>query len=593
MNTPSRGVVRAFAAAGAALCVVTAWLTATGSASGDVPLEATARMLIVGVPIAVGLYAWSQSASARFGRSLTLTGFVYFLATLSVSDDAVVHSVGRVAAWGVEVWLTYLVLSFPTGRLTARADRVIIAFGIGLVLFLYLPSALLVDAYPAPSQWDSCTSDCTANAFQLTSSEPAFVDAWLRPLREALTIVLFLAATVRLLMKLGAASPLLRIAIAPLAWVAAARLVIYVVAAATRAVDPDGTNTEVAFWLVGLFIPVITLAFLVGLLRWRLFVGGSLARLAHHTDVDTSAAALQAGLADAFCDPDLQILEHRPGGGWAGADGRPVQAPVVRTGRALTAVRDDGRTVAAVVHDETLRDEHAFVDVAVAHTLTMLENRRLAARTAALLREIEDSRARIAATADEERRRLERDLHDGAQQRLVALRLRLSLAAELLARDHAQGAELVRQLGPEAEAALDEMRALARGVYPAPLIDHGIAEALRSVARRAPLPVAVVAEAGRRYPSSLEAAAYFCCLEAMQNAAKHAEGATRVTVTVAELDGHLRLEVADDGKGFEPARTPRGSGLTNLEDRARAAGGDVIVTSSPGAGTRVVATLPL
>ena len=170
MNTPSRGVVLAFAAAGAALCVVTAWLTATGSASGDVPLEATARVLIVGVPIAVGLYAWSQSASARFGRSLTLTGFVYFLATLSVSDDAVVHSVGRVAAWGVEVWLTYLVLSFPTGRLTARPDRVIVAFGIGLVLFLFLPSALLVDAYPAPSQWDSCTSDCTANAFQLTSS---------------------------------------------------------------------------------------------------------------------------------------------------------------------------------------------------------------------------------------------------------------------------------------------------------------------------------------------------------------------------------------------------------------------------------------
>jgi signal transduction histidine kinase len=227
------------------------------------------------------------------------------------------------------------------------------------------------------------------------------------------------------------------------------------------------------------------------------------------------------------------------------------------------------------------------------HTLTTFENRRLADRTATLLREIEDSRARIAATADEERRRLERDLHDGAQQRLVALRLRLSLAAELLARDQARGAELVRQLGPEAEAALEEMRSLASGVYPAALADRGVVEALRAVARRSPVPVAVAGESGRRYARPLEAAAYFCCLEALQNAAKHADGATGVTVTIAERDGHLQLEVADDGKGFDPARTDGGRGLVNLADRARAAGGDVSIDSRPGAGTRVAVTLPL
>jgi signal transduction histidine kinase len=252
----------------------------------------------------------------------------------------------------------------------------------------------------------------------------------------------------------------------------------------------------------------------------------------------------------------------------------------------ITTIRDGEQPVAAIVHDEALRDETAFEDAATARVLTTLESGRL-------LREVEESRARIATTADEERRRLERDLHDGAQQRLVALRMRLGLAAELLGRDDGRAAELVRQLGPEAEAALEEMRSLARGVYPAPLADHGLAEALRSAARRSALPVAVIAEDSRRYPRPLEAAGYFCCLEALQNAAKHAAGASRVTITIAERDGHLELEVADDGSGFDPARTARGAGLTNLEDRARAMGGDAVVESAVGRGTRMFIRLPL
>ena len=582
----------ALAAVGAGLCLITAWVTATGTASGDVPLEATARVLMVGLPIGVGLFAWSQPVSARFGRNLTLTGFVYFLAMLSSSSSEVVYSIGRVAGWGVEVWLAYLVLSFPAGRLPGRPDRMIVGLGVALVAVFYIPTALLVDAYPTPSPWASCVSDCPANAFQLAGSEPGFVEAWERPLREILTVLLFLAATARLAARMSAATPLLRRAIGPVVVVAAARLAVLAVAIAVRAVDPDGTPAAVTAWLSGLGVPAITLAFLAGIVRWRLFVGAALARLAQQSGRITSPDQLRRALADAFDDPALQILYRGPQGGWVDADGR-LAGPPAGSGRVLTEVREHGRPVAAIVHDEALRDEAAFIDTAAASALTTLENRRLAARTAELLREVEDSRARIAATADEERRRLERDLHDGAQQRLVALRMRLSLAAELLARDHAGGAELVRQLGPEAEAALEEMRALARGVYPAPLIDHGIAEALRSVARRSPLPVAVVSENGRRYPHAIEAAAYFCCLEALQNAAKHAGGATRVTVTISELDGHLRLEVIDDGTGFDPARISRGAGLTNLEDRAHAVGGRVTVESSPGSGARMVASLPL
>jgi signal transduction histidine kinase len=572
MRTPSPGVLILLAGAGLALCAVTGWITATGTASGDVPLEVTARVLMIALPIAVGLFAWTQHASARFGRNLTLTGFVYFLAMLSSSADEVVHSVGRLAGWVVEVWITYMVLSFPTGRLIARRDRVIIALGVLLVALLYLPTALLSDHYPVPSQWHSCVSDCPANAFQITDSEPAFLEAWIRPARELFTIALFLAATVSLLLRMRSASPLMRMATGPVVAIAASRLVIFAAAIVLRAIDPDGAPALAGAWLAGLFIPLITLAFLAGLLRWRLYVGASLARLAHDTGAYTTLAQLRAALADAFHDPGLQIAERPP--------------PAAGPGRAITEIGDHGQTIAAIVHDEALRDERAFKDAAAARVLTTLESQRL-------LHEVEESRARIAATADEERRRLERDLHDGAQQRLVALRMRLGLAAELLGRDHERGAELVRQLGPEAEAALEEMRSLARGVYPAPLADHGLAEALRSAGRRSPLPVAVIAEGSRRYPQPLEAAGYFCCLEALQNAAKHAVGASRVTITIAERDGHLELEVADDGSGFDPARTERGAGLTNLEDRARAVGGDVLVESAAGAGTRALIRLPL
>ena len=577
---PTAGGKLAIAAAGLVLCAITGWVTATGTASGDVPLEVTARVLMVGLPIGVGLYAWTQPASARFGRIVILTGFVYFLATLSSSANEVVYSVGRIAGWAAELCITYLVLSFPTGRLTGRPDRVIMRLAVALIVLLYLPTALLADGYPTPSQWASCIEDCPGNAFQVVASEPAFVETWLRPLREVITVALFVAATARLATRMSSSSPLLRRAIVPALAVAAARLATYAVALVLRAIDPDGTLATASATLVAVFFPLITLAFLAGLLRWRLYVGASLGRLANSGDLHTSPQALSRGLAAAFRDPELQVLEPYP-------DAPPGP------GRALTPIREDGRPVAAVSHDEALRDERAFVDTVTTLAHTMLEHRRLTARTAALLREVEESRARIAATADEERRRLERDLHDGAQQRLVALRMRLGLASELLARDHASGAELVRQLGPEAEAALEEMRSLARGVYPAPLADHGVAEALRAVARRSPLPVAVIAERGRRYPETIEAAAYFCCLEALQNAAKHAGGAARVTVRVAEHDGCLQLEVTDDGIGFDPARTARGAGLTNVEDRARAMGGDAVVESRAGTGTRLVVRLPL
>jgi signal transduction histidine kinase len=184
-------------------------------------------------------------------------------------------------------------------------------------------------------------------------------------------------------------------------------------------------------------------------------------------------------------------------------------------------------------------------------------------------------------------------LHDGAQQRLVALRIRLELAAEAVAAGSAEPVALLRELGVEAEVALEEVRSLAHGLYPAPLADLGLAGALQAVALCGPVPTTVIAEAGRRYPRDVETAAYFCCLEAMQNAAKHASGATVIRVMLSEGEGALGLEVRDDGPGFDPERSRRGTGLTNMRDRVAAVGGELEVRSAPGTGTRVLAVIPL
>ena len=200
-----------------------------------------------------------------------------------------------------------------------------------------------------------------------------------------------------------------------------------------------------------------------------------------------------------------------------------------------------------------------------------LDNQRLTAQARGLLHEVSESRARIQATADEERRRIERDLHDGAQQRLVALRIELELEAEEAERGDAERAATLRRLGADVEEAIDEVRSLARGIYPAALADRGLADALRAAALRSPLPTTVLVTGVGRYSREIETAAYFCCLEALQNAAKHAHGASAAVIELSD-DGMLRVEVRDDGAGFDVASVEHGSGLVNMRDRLSAVG---------------------
>jgi signal transduction histidine kinase len=195
------------------------------------------------------------------------------------------------------------------------------------------------------------------------------------------------------------------------------------------------------------------------------------------------------------------------------------------------------------------------------------------------------------AAQDAERRRLERNLHDGAQQQLVAMAVRLRLARTTASKDLAEADRMLEQLEGDVSDALENLRELARGVYPPLLADRGLAAAIEAQARRSPVPVRVEADGIGRYPQELETAFYFCTLEALQNAAKYAE-ANEVAVRLAEDNGELVLSIRDDGRGFDRAETPLGAGLQNMADRLAALGGTLTVRSRPGAGTTIEGRAP-
>ena len=228
-------------------------------------------------------------------------------------------------------------------------------------------------------------------------------------------------------------------------------------------------------------------------------------------------------------------------------------------------------------------DERLMIDLA-SHAGLVLRNVRL-------IQELRASRQRLVSAQDLERRKIERDLHDGAQQHLVALSINLRLAHNLLEGDPTQAKELLTQLQSDASDALENLRDLARGIYPPMLADNGLSSALRSQAHKAALPVDVEADGIGRYPMEVESAVYFCVLEALQNVAKYA-GASRANVRLAEEDGRLVFVVSDDGAGFDVNAVTRGAGTTNMTDRVEALGGRLLIESRPGAGTTVTGSIP-
>jgi signal transduction histidine kinase len=289
--------------------------------------------------------------------------------------------------------------------------------------------------------------------------------------------------------------------------------------------------------------------------------------------------------------------EVRPAATWPTngpmATGIPLAAdepPVVDGATASIPVRHQGELLGLLTvtkpPSEPLSpvEEKLVADLAGQAGLVLANSR--------LIEDLRASRQRLVAAQDAERRRLERNLHDGAQQQLVALAVRLRLARTTASKDLAETDRMLEQLEGDVTDALENLRELARGVYPPLLADRGLAAAIEAQARRSPVPVHVEADGIGRYPQELETAVYFCTLEALQNAAKYAQ-ANEVAVSLLEDHGELVLSIRDDGLGFDRAETPLGAGLQNMADRLAALGGTLTVRSHPGAGTTIEGRAPV
>jgi signal transduction histidine kinase len=580
-------------ALGAAVCAGSVLLTLSGAApAGHRPFAAVGHALTIGIPIAVGLYAWHRRPQNRFGKLLVAAGFGWSLTTLAESSAPFAYSLGRVSLWAVEPVVLYLVLAFPSGRLTSRVDRALVASAAAIVAVLFLPTALLVDSYPPVAPLSGCTESCPANFFMLTDSTPAFVDP-LRAVREILITLVFVAVAVRLLHRISDAPRLVRRTVTPVLAAAIVRFGAYGAFLFARRVVPGAAAVDVIAWVLVFTLPGIAVGFLIGLFRWRLHVAEAMEHLARRIIARPGRAGLDSAVGEALEDPKLELAYWAPGdpGTWVGSDGAVIDVLRPEPGRAVTQVRDNGHPAVALVHDAALNDHQDFVDAAASLALVATENERLAGKLRSSLRELEESRTRIVAAADRERRRIERDLHDGAQQHLVALRIKLEVADELMDGDQARTRALLHEVESEIDDALDEVRSLARGIYPSLLADRGLQEALRAASLRIPVPTTVKCENVGRYSPEVESAVYFSCLEALQNAVKHARGATALMVVITS-NGELRFEIRDDGEGFDTAAYDSGQGLTNMRDRLAAVGGRLAVSSTPGEGTEVCGVVP-
>jgi signal transduction histidine kinase len=547
------------------------------------------------VPIAVGLYVWSRDPWTRFAKLLVAAGFVWSLTTLAQSSNDVLYSAGRVAGWFVEPLLIYLMLAFPSGRLTTRSGRILVGASVLLVSLLYLPSALLVDSYQTPSPWSSCDASCPSNAFMLAGSEPGFVGSVIVPFREAATIILFAGLIAVLGARIARGTRLVRITVVPVLTVAILHALALIAGIVARRAAPHAAAADVLAMVVALSSGGVALGFMAGLWAWRVFENRALRRLAASFASHPPALSIRetSELLSGTVDPSLEIV-HRPQDepdGWVDAEDRPSNIGADDQVRCITEVCVDDERVVAVVHDAALLDAPTILDVTRSSVLKALENERLGIELRSSLRELRESRARIMASADKERQRIEQDLHDGAQQSLVALRIRLELAGQLLGENPVRAELLLSELATEVDAALEEVRSLARGVYPSLLADRGLSEALSAAALRSPVRTSVDTDGVGRYSHEIEAATYFCCLEAMQNAMKHAAGVKAISVSIAVKED-LRFEVSDDGAGFVDGEVS-GSGLTNMRDRLAAVGGHLLIRTSPGQGTRISGTVPL
>ncbi len=568
-HRPHRWTIWTVAAVGLVLVVASLVLAFTSDHLVRPGLSAFLMNWILVPYLVSGLVAWWRRPASRLGPLMLVTGLVMAQAPMQWSNQPVLFSIGHLLDMVPAALFLHVFLAFPTGRLERRPERILVGTCYATVISFQVVKVLL--------------GNSPTNVFVVVQ-QPAAA-ALLEGIQLVLVSAELLAGGVLLILRRRARGRPVR---RPAAWLVDAFGLALVMLALLYLAGMNGWPQfeiirHVTFGALGL-APV---AFLVALLDARL-ARADAAELLVELRADPTID-LQAPLARALGDPTLRLAYWLPQfDGWADQDGEPTEPPRSDERQTVRLIYRDHEPMAALIFQRALEDEPELVDAVAAAAEIALENGRLRADLRAQLQELQSSRVRVLEAGRKERQRLERNLHDGAQQRLVALSLELGMLGTTPGADAATQLRLARAKR-EVSASLEELRDLARGIYPAVLSGHGLAVALESVTAWSSVPVELRVELSERPPESVEVAVYYVVSESLANIAKHARaGAASVLVRVA--GDRLTVEVRDDGVGGADAAA--GSGLRGLDDRVAALGGRLRVGTPATGGTLVEAEIP-
>jgi signal transduction histidine kinase len=571
------GALGVSGAAVAVALVLTGGVATTTTEFAAVVVANLATLLVGGI-------CWRHARpSSPFGYLLLAEAGVVFLSSFAGSSIPVLYLVGFVAAWAAGIGLTALLLVFP-GTRPGRAGWIVLGVALSAFLLGGVPRLLLSRSLPSMPVLGACGPACPANPV-LVAPAPSWATAF-RDLESVLQAVWGLGLLGFMAARLAGASYPRRRLLGPAFLLAApfAAVFTYLAVAAGLVGAPVGGSAQAVFAGTRIVVP---LGFVAALFFARAYTGEALSLMARRLAGRPSVAAVEQIVRQVLDDPLARLVfwipQHER---FVDRHGTTVVLDPAEDGKTWRAFGHGENHTLAILHEPILGEDPELVGAVGATALLTLENRRLEQDLLDSVGALRASQRRLVAAASSERRKIERDLHDGVQQKLVALRIHLELALGLVEGDTGLARSLT-SLGSEFDEALDELRSVAHGIYPPLLADAGLVAALHDTARRSTVPVA--AELGNvgRLSEDCEAAVYYCCLEALQNVAKHAGEDASATLRLWQDRSVVHFRVRDDGQGFSPSVAPRGAGLTNMADRIGAVGGSLVVRSEPGEGTTV------
>lgn len=545
------------------------------------PLASALLALLVGWSfIGSGIAAWPQRKENHLGPVMVFIGFSWFLTFLADIRRPLPFTVGTALEDLYLIGFVYLALSFPTGTLVSRTNRALFAAAVFLAGFVELAWLML-----APSNRVICSAGCPHNLLEV-AARPSAANAILDGQRAGGLI--FSVVTVGVLLRRWQlASPPRRRTTAPLLWVGAAMF-----AALSLSIVSDATGSPIGTapsWIRSIVFAAVPVSVLAVLFQRRL-AKGAVANLVVELGAARPDEDLRDALARALGDATLQVVFWVPNRGeYVDSRGRVVELPGKDDERTYTVVRQNGDIVASLIHDRALSENAELIDSVCAAAALSLENERLHAELRARLDDLAASRARLVQASEGERRRLERDLHDGAQQRLVSIAMTLGLLESRISQTAPGEQPLLGEARVELAAALNELRDLSQGIRPSVLTERGLGPALKELCHRAAVPIRAEILLDSRLSPDIEDCAYFVVSEALANIAKHSH-ASEGFLSAAREDGKLVLEIADNGVGGATLAPDRG--LRGLLDRVETLGGRLLLLSEPGDGTAIRVEIP-